>query len=173
MTAIWQEPGVSEKRELFAGIIQDAETNERVLMLFSLVSRLLLGIGESPSRQRMASQGRRVIAAIGFLRESLADKPEDPFHGAFKRFYNHLHRQVIDAIRDHKPEGFRAAGRSIGILVSEAHADAFITHCLEQSEWKEHRLTFLLDRLYNVAPDVVTEPVSAQQKRSFIPLRTF
>lgn len=173
MTMVWQEPGIAEKRQLFSGIVRDAEANERVLMLFSLMSRLLLGVNSHPSHEAMTSQGNRVIAAIAFLRDSLIDKPEDPFHGAFKRFYNHLHRQIIDAIRDHNPEGFRAAGRSIGILISEAHADVFIAHCLEQSQWKEHRLTFLLDRLFSVAPDAIPEPLAAAEKRVFIPLRTF
>lgn len=172
MSAIWREPDDLEKRKLFAGIIHDAQSSERVVMLFSLMSRMLRGIGDNPSRERMASQGRRIVAAIDFLRDSLADKPADPFHGAFKRFYNHLHRQVIDAIRDYRPEGFRSAGRSIGILISEAHADAFVTHFLEQSELKDHRLMFLLDRLFHAAPDIALEPVAAPHKRTFIPLRT-
>jgi hypothetical protein len=176
---MWQEPDVAEKRELFSGIIREAEPHERLLILFSLLSQLLRGVSENSSLSQMKAQGLRAVSAIAFLRESLADKPHDPFHGAFKRFYNHLHRQVIDAIRDENAAGLQAAGRSIGILISEAHADIFIAHCIEQSEWREHRLVFVLDRLFAMTPPLAPQRVAVPsaradaQESAFIPLRSF
>jgi hypothetical protein len=173
MGTIWQEPDFLEKQDLFRSVVREAETSERILMVFGLIRTMLSGLGhQAGSTKATRARVHRVLGAIAFLRESLADKPEDPFHAAFKRFYNHLHRQVIDALRDSNPAGYVAAARSIETLISEAHAPAFIGHCLEQSEWREHRLAFVLERLFVIAPKA--EDVSAPERTArtdFIPLR--
>jgi len=173
MDTIWQEPDPLEKQVLFRSVVNEADTAERILMVFGLLRTMLYGLGSQTMKpQAERAHVHRILAAVAFLREGLTDKPEDPFHCAFKRFYNHLHRQIIDAHRDHNPAGYRAAARSIEMLISEAHAPAFIGHCLEQSEWRDHRLTFVLERLFVLGPK--TEPMRApapSQSANFIPLR--
>jgi hypothetical protein len=173
MGTIWQEPDFLEKQELFRSVVREAETGERILMVFALVRSMLSGLGhqtDAPNATR--ARVHRILGAIAFLRESLADKPEDPFHSAFKRFYNHLHRQIIDALRDGNSCGYLAAARSIETLISEAHAPAFIGHCVEQSEWREHRLTFVLERLFVIAPKAADSGATKHAPRAdFIPLR--
>lgn len=173
MGAFWQEPDFMEKQSLFRGVVREAEDAERILMVFGLIRNMLSALGRETDKPNAAqARVQRVLAAIAFLRESLVDKPEDPFHAAFKRFYNHLHRQIIDALRDGNLAGYTAGARSIETLISEVHASAFIGHCLEQSEWREHRLAFVLERLFAIAPKAEESVAPATPPRSnFIPLR--
>lgn len=173
MATIWQEPDFLEKQELFRSVVREAENAERILMVFGLIRTMLSGLGHQTGRPNATgARVHRILGAIAFLRESLSDKPDDPFHAAFKRFYNHLHRQIIDALRDGNHAGYVAAARSIETLISEDHAPAFIGHCLEQSEWREHRLAFVLERLFVIAPkaDAVNAP-ERTARTDFIPLR--
>lgn len=172
MRAVWQEPEQTERQGLFRDLISEAETGERMLLLFGLLKNTLAEIGRGSQQQQMRAGAIRAIAVINFLRESLAQKPDDPFHCAFKRFYNHMHRQIIDALRDKRPEAFQNIAASISTLTSNDNASAFIGHCLEQSELREHRLVFVLERLYSAhgAP-LLSDRNPVADAEAFRPLR--
>ena len=173
MGAFWQEPDFLAQQVLFRDVVTEAETSERVLMLFGLLRNLLTQLAQETHDTHTAkARVRRIVAALNFLRESLAQKPADPFHMAFKRFYNHLHRQIIDAHRDQRPAGFGAAARSIETLISQAHAPAFIGHCLEQSVWRENRLSFVLQLLFLTPPPRSEELTEHRPEDQLIPLRS-
>ena len=172
MGAFWQEPDFLAQQVLFRDVVTEAETSERVLMLFGLLRNLLTQLAQENHEPKAATaRVRRIVAALNFLRESLAQKPADPFHMAFKRFYNHLHRQIIDAHRDGRSNGFAAAARSIETLISQAHANAFIGHCLEQSVWRENRLSFVLQLLFLTPPMPSEEHLKDMEEDQLIPLR--
>lgn len=148
MSAVWHEPDVTERQNLFRDLVGDAETHEHVLILFGMLRNSLTTLAHETDTRRIRAGVDRALSVIAFLRDSLAQKPEDPFHGAFKRFYNHMHRQIIDALRDERNADFVAIAASIGTLTSNENASAFVGHCIEQSELRAHRLRFILERLF-------------------------
>ena len=171
MTTLWQEPDLAERQGLFRDVIGEAEMSERVLILFGLLRNTLLQLTDERDARRINAGANRALSVIAFLRESLAAKPDDPFHAAFKRFYNHMHRQIIDAMRDGNHAAYAPIARSIGTLTSDDNASAFVGHCLEQSALREHRLNFILERLFAAdrAPLLTTSEID--QARGFRPLR--
>lgn len=172
MDALWQEPDFPEQQILFRDVVTEADTAERVLMLFGLLRNHLRELSrDSLEPTQVKPRLGRVIAGLNFLRESLAQKPADPFHSAFRRFYNHLHRQIIDAHRDGSKVGFAAAARSIEILISQAHAGAFIGHCLEQSVWRDNRLSIVLQLLFASPASAKQEPHPKAEGERLNPVR--
>lgn len=139
---------------MFRDLVSDAATGERLLILFGLLKNTLSGLARESDQIRIDAGAMRALSVISFLREGLVRKPDDPFHAAFKRFYNNMHRQVIDALRDQSYGAFASIAKSIGTLISDENASAFIDNCLEQSELRDHRLIFILERLFaaNGAP---------------------
>ena len=172
MSVVWQEPGLTERQSLFRDLVGDAATGERVLILFGLLKNTLNDLAQESDAAQIRAGAHRALSVISFLREGLAHKPDDPFHAAFKRFYNHMHRQIIDVLRDHRYRAFATIAASIGTLTSDDNASAFVGHCLEQSELREHRLTFILERLFasNCAP-LLRERNHVQDAEDFRPLR--
>lgn len=161
MGELWKELGFSERQDLFREMVRDACPAERVQLLFGLLKNLLNAMAQSHQETRRREAGvYHALSTISFLRESLVARPDDPFHGAFKRFYNNLHRQIIDAVRDLDFQALAGPARSIGTLISDANADAFVGHCIGQSAWREHRLVFILERLHAAVPG--TTPVLAE-----------
>ena len=169
MQTLWREPDFSERQNLFREMVREAETAERVLMVFGLLRQMLLTLAQPGCEPARLKAGiNHAVATVAFLRESLIGKPHDPFHDGFKRFYNQLHRQIIDAARDRNYAALAGSARSIETLISEAHADAFVGHCMEQSAWRENRLTFLLERLFAAVPE---ESAFRAAEPAFTPLR--
>lgn len=172
MRAVWQEPEQTERQGLFRDLISEAETGERVLILFGLLKNTLTDLAQETEPQRIKAGANRALSVINFLREGLGHTSDDPFHGAFKRFYNHMHRQIIDALRDKRPEAFATIAASIATLTSDDNASAFVGHCIEQSELREHRLAFALERLFaaNCAP-LLRDRNPVAEAKAFSPLR--
>ena len=110
MSVVWQEPGLTERQSLFRDLVGDAATGERVLILFGLLKNTLNDLAQESDAAQIRAGAHRALSVISFLREGLAHKPDDPFHAAFKRFYNHMHRQIIDVLRavHHGRLGFTA-----------------------------------------------------------------
>ena len=157
---------------MFRDLVSDAATGERLLILFGLLKNTLSDLARESDQIRIDGGAKRALSVISFLREGLAHKPDDPFHGAFKRFYNHLHRQIIDALRDQRYGAFATIATSIGTLTSDENASAFVGHCIEQSELRDHRLIFILERLFaaNGAP-LLHERDPFKEAEEFSPLR--
>ena len=171
MTTLWQEPDLAVRQDLFRDVISEAEMSERVLILFGLLRNTLAQLSHEADGRRIEANANRALSVIAFLRDGLAEKPDDPFHAAFKRFYNHMHRQIIDALRDRNNAAFAPIARSIATLTSDDNASAFIGHCLEQSELREHRLNFILERLFATTRGPLLHPRTSNPEPAFRPRR--
>ena len=128
------------ERETLDSIFEDhvceASEEELLSILFGVLQSFLDSAWSSAVAGDELGRKHAVYGAldvIAFLRERLHKGSQRPANGVLRRFYNAVHRQIIDSCRDDSAEGFRGVRQSIAKVVEPPYSQSFFRNCAQET----------------------------------------
>jgi flagellin-specific chaperone FliS len=121
---------------IFEDLVCEASEEELLSILFGVLQSFLDSAWSAASENDEIGRRHSVYGAldvIAFLRELLHKDGARPANGVLRRFYNAMHRQIIDSCRDGSGEGFRGVRRSIAKVVEPPYSRSFFQNCAQET----------------------------------------
>jgi len=121
---------------IFEDLVCEASEEELLSILFGVLQSFLdtawgaAAAGDDIGRTHAVHGALDVIA---FLRERLHKDSPRPANGVMRRFYNAVHRQIIDSCRDESAEGLRGVRLSIAKVVEPPYSRSFFRNCAQET----------------------------------------
>jgi len=120
---------------------------DQLELLFGLLSNLIGGCATRNDQGRQSIDPAllvQIIEVIDFLRAHLRPDHPSAFNMAFRKFYNCLHRSMIDAARDGCSQQLDKARNAIAKLLGPMMYYDFLRNCHDESLFDQKTLEDML-----------------------------